>query len=101
MNSLHIHNSLNDFLSVSFPTNQGFIPFASLRNCTNLHVYVILLLSFRFIMPGDVDLDDLPYEDMLSDSEELEMKKEKENKKRRELLAKVDFSRYTACQSVV
>lgn len=52
-------------------------------------------------MPGDVDLDDLPYEDMLSDNEELEMKKERENKKRRELLAKVDFSRYTACQSVV
>ncbi|XP_062293103.1 NBAS subunit of NRZ tethering complex isoform X1 [Scomber scombrus] len=49
----------------------------------------------RFIMPGDVDLDDLPYEDMLSDNEELEMKKEKENKKRQELLAKVDFSRLT------
>ncbi|XP_022626095.1 neuroblastoma-amplified sequence isoform X1 [Seriola dumerili] len=49
----------------------------------------------RFIMPGDVDLDDLPYEDMLSDDEELEMKKERENSKRRELLAKVDFSRLT------
>ncbi|XP_044232160.1 neuroblastoma-amplified sequence [Thunnus albacares] len=49
----------------------------------------------RFIMPGDVDLDDLPYEDMLSDNEELEMKKERENKKRQELLAKVDFSRLT------
>ncbi|KAG7239145.1 hypothetical protein INR49_029896 [Caranx melampygus] len=49
----------------------------------------------RFIMPGDVDLDDLPYEDMLSDDEELEMKKERENIKRRELLAKVDFSRLT------
>ncbi|KAM6915430.1 NBAS subunit of NRZ tethering complex [Xenentodon cancila] len=47
----------------------------------------------RFIMPGDVDLDDLPYEDILPDDEELEMKKEKE--KRRELLAKVDFSRLT------
>lgn len=46
-------------------------------------------------MPGDVDLDDLPYEDMVSDDVELEMKKEKENRKRRELLAKVDFSRYT------
>ncbi|XP_029318532.1 LOW QUALITY PROTEIN: NBAS subunit of NRZ tethering complex [Cottoperca gobio] len=49
----------------------------------------------RFIMPGDVDLDDLPYEDILSGDEELEMKKERENKKRRELLAKVDFSRLT------
>lgn len=49
-------------------------------------------------MPGDVDLDDLPYEDILSDEQELEMKKERENKKRRELLAKVDFSRYTASQ---
>lgn len=44
-------------------------------------------------MPGDVDLDDLPYEDILSDEQELEMKKERENKKRQELLAKVDFSR--------
>lgn len=50
-------------------------------------------------MPGDVDLDDLPYED-LSDDVELEMKKERESRKRRELLAKVDFSRYTGSQSV-
>uniref|UniRef100_A0A3P9P6K2 NBAS subunit of NRZ tethering complex n=1 Tax=Poecilia reticulata TaxID=8081 RepID=A0A3P9P6K2_POERE len=49
----------------------------------------------RFIMPGDVDLDDLPYDDLLSDDEELEMKKEKEKRKRQELLAKVDFSRLT------
>ncbi|XP_059211796.1 NBAS subunit of NRZ tethering complex [Centropristis striata] len=49
----------------------------------------------RFIMPGDVDLDDLPYEDILSGEEELEMKKERESRKRRELLAKVDFSRLT------
>lgn len=48
----------------------------------------------RFIMPGDVDLDDLPYEDLLSDDEALEMKKDKEKRKRQELLAKVDFSRY-------
>ncbi|KAI4801678.1 hypothetical protein KUCAC02_019556, partial [Chaenocephalus aceratus] len=43
----------------------------------------------RFIMPGDVDIDDLPYEDFLSGDEELEMKKERENKKRLELLAKI------------
>ena len=46
-------------------------------------------------MPGDVDLDDLPYEDILSGDEELDMKKEREQRKRRELLARVDFSRYT------
>ena len=50
-------------------------------------------------MPGDVDLDDLPYEDILSDEVEQEMK-ERENRKRRELLAKVDFSRYTDSQTV-
>ncbi|XP_039637337.1 neuroblastoma-amplified sequence isoform X1 [Perca fluviatilis] len=49
----------------------------------------------RFIMPGDVDLDDLPYEDILSGDEELDMKKEREQRKRRELLARVDFSRLT------
>ncbi|XP_061667899.1 NBAS subunit of NRZ tethering complex isoform X1 [Syngnathoides biaculeatus] len=48
----------------------------------------------RFIMPGDVDLDDLPYED-LSDEEESEMKKEKESRRKRELLDKVDFTRLT------
>lgn len=47
----------------------------------------------RFIMPGDVDLDDLPYEDFQSSEAELEKKLEMENRKRRELLAKVDFSR--------
>lgn len=49
-------------------------------------------------MPGDVDVDDLPYEDM-SDDLELEMKREKESRKRQELLAKVDFSRYTDIQT--
>ncbi|KAM3861566.1 NBAS subunit of NRZ tethering complex [Diretmus argenteus] len=49
----------------------------------------------RFIMPGDVDLDDLPYEDFLSAEEELERKRERESSKRQELLNKVDFSRLT------
>uniref|UniRef100_A0A673CVY3 NBAS subunit of NRZ tethering complex n=1 Tax=Sphaeramia orbicularis TaxID=375764 RepID=A0A673CVY3_9TELE len=49
----------------------------------------------RFIMPGDVDLDDLPYDDILSDDEELEMKKERESKRRQELLSRIDFSRLT------
>ncbi|XP_068609705.1 NBAS subunit of NRZ tethering complex [Brachionichthys hirsutus] len=48
----------------------------------------------RFIMPGDIDLDDLPYENILSNEVEQEMK-ERENRKRRELLAEVDFSRLT------
>lgn len=43
-------------------------------------------------MPGDVDLDDLPYED-LSDEEEAEMQTEKESRRKRELLDKVDYSR--------
>lgn len=49
----------------------------------------------RFILPGDVDLDDLPYEDLLTDDEELGMKKEKEKKRRQELMDKIDFSRLT------
>uniref|UniRef100_A0A3Q3XCS4 NBAS subunit of NRZ tethering complex n=1 Tax=Mola mola TaxID=94237 RepID=A0A3Q3XCS4_MOLML len=49
----------------------------------------------RFIMPGDVDLDELPYEDFLSDDAELDRKTERESRKREELLAKVDFSRLT------
>ncbi|XP_056284465.1 NBAS subunit of NRZ tethering complex isoform X3 [Pseudoliparis swirei] len=49
----------------------------------------------RFIMPGDLDFDDIPYEDILSGEEELEVKKEAENRKRGELLASVDFSRLT------
>lgn len=61
-----------------------------------MFVEAVLLVFLRFILPGDVDLDDFPYEDLLSDDEELEMKKEKEKRKRQELLANVDFSRY-AC----
>lgn len=104
MHFLHMHKAVNNtgFLSVSFHHQPGVYSiclFAFVH--VNLYVCVTFPPSLRFIMPGDVDLDDLPYEDLLSDNEELEMKKEKENKKRQELLAKVDFSRYTACQSVV
>uniref|UniRef100_G3PAX7 NBAS subunit of NRZ tethering complex n=1 Tax=Gasterosteus aculeatus aculeatus TaxID=481459 RepID=G3PAX7_GASAC len=49
----------------------------------------------RFIMPGDVDLDDISYEDILLDDEELDEKKERDSRKRGELLARVDFSRLT------
>ncbi|XP_062857972.1 NBAS subunit of NRZ tethering complex [Trichomycterus rosablanca] len=49
----------------------------------------------RFIIPGDVDLDDAPYEDFQSIEEETERKKEREAKKRQELLKKIDFSKLT------
>ncbi|KAL6485772.1 hypothetical protein MHYP_G00051640 [Metynnis hypsauchen] len=49
----------------------------------------------RFILPGDVDIDDSSYEDFQSMEEEMERKKEREAKKRQELLTKVDFSKLT------
>ncbi|XP_072559088.1 NBAS subunit of NRZ tethering complex isoform X2 [Paramormyrops kingsleyae] len=49
----------------------------------------------RFILAGDVDAEDTPYEDFLSPAEELRKKKEGEAKRRQELLKKVDFSRLT------
>nr|XP_055042803.1 NBAS subunit of NRZ tethering complex [Misgurnus anguillicaudatus] len=49
----------------------------------------------RFILPGDLDLDDAPYEDILSMEEEMEKRKEVEAKRRQELLEKVDFSKLT------
>uniref|UniRef100_A0A8K9VB36 NBAS subunit of NRZ tethering complex n=1 Tax=Oncorhynchus mykiss TaxID=8022 RepID=A0A8K9VB36_ONCMY len=49
----------------------------------------------RFILSGDLDVDDAPYEDFLSAEKEMELKREKESRKRQELLARVDFSRLT------
>uniref|UniRef100_A0AAR2K9U6 Neuroblastoma-amplified sequence N-terminal domain-containing protein n=1 Tax=Pygocentrus nattereri TaxID=42514 RepID=A0AAR2K9U6_PYGNA len=49
----------------------------------------------RFILPGDMDIDDSSYEDFQSMEEEMERKKEREAKKRQELLKKVDFSKLT------
>ncbi|XP_073708858.1 NBAS subunit of NRZ tethering complex [Garra rufa] len=49
----------------------------------------------RFILSGDLDLDDAPYEDFASIEEEMEQRKEKEANKREELLKKVDFSKLT------
>uniref|UniRef100_A0A8B9GME1 NBAS subunit of NRZ tethering complex n=1 Tax=Astyanax mexicanus TaxID=7994 RepID=A0A8B9GME1_ASTMX len=49
----------------------------------------------RFILPGDIDIDDSSYEDFQSVEEEMERKKERETKKRQELLKKVDFSKLT------
>ncbi|XP_064911947.1 NBAS subunit of NRZ tethering complex isoform X2 [Columba livia] len=48
----------------------------------------------RFILPGDVDTE-IPYEDFLSPDEEMDTRKEKEAKKRRELLLSVNFSKLT------
>ncbi|XP_052380578.1 NBAS subunit of NRZ tethering complex isoform X2 [Oncorhynchus keta] len=49
----------------------------------------------RFILSGDLDVDDAPYEDFLSAEKEMELKREKESRKRQELLARVDFNRLT------
>ncbi|XP_060740193.1 NBAS subunit of NRZ tethering complex isoform X1 [Tachysurus vachellii] len=49
----------------------------------------------RFILPGDVDMDDAPYEDFHSVEEEMERKRQREAKKRQDLLQKVDFSKLT------
>ncbi|XP_063006927.1 NBAS subunit of NRZ tethering complex isoform X3 [Melospiza melodia melodia] len=48
----------------------------------------------RFILPGEVDIE-IPYEDLLSPDEEMDTRKEKEAKKRQELLASVNFSKLT------
>ncbi|KAM9563343.1 NBAS subunit of NRZ tethering complex isoform 2-T2 [Guaruba guarouba] len=48
----------------------------------------------RFILPGEVDTE-VPYEDFLSPDEEMDTRKEKEAKKRQELLLSVNFSKLT------
>ncbi|XP_051634205.1 NBAS subunit of NRZ tethering complex isoform X2 [Manacus candei] len=48
----------------------------------------------RFILPGEVDIE-VPYEDFLSPDEEMDTRKEKEAKKRQELLLSVNFSKLT------
>ncbi|XP_041419494.1 neuroblastoma-amplified sequence isoform X2 [Xenopus laevis] len=49
----------------------------------------------RFILPGDVDLDDVPYEEFLSPDEEAESRREKEKEKREQLLQLVNFKNLT------
>nr|XP_006006206.1 PREDICTED: neuroblastoma-amplified sequence isoform X2 [Latimeria chalumnae] len=49
----------------------------------------------RFILPGEVDIDELPYEDFLSHIEEMHRRKKREDEKRQELLKFVDFSKLT------
>ncbi|KAM9016498.1 NBAS subunit of NRZ tethering complex isoform 2-T2 [Ara ararauna] len=48
----------------------------------------------RFILLGEVDTE-VPYEDFLSPDEEMDTRKEKEAKKRQELLLSVNFSKLT------
>lgn len=74
------------------PRNRGFFFlffFARLRHVSSAASH----FCARFIIPGDVDLDDAPYEDFLPLDEELERKEERESSRRGELLAKVHFSR--------
>lgn len=52
----------------------------------------LLILCSRFILPGEVDIE-IPYEDLLSPDEEMDTRKEKEAKKRQELLLSVNFSK--------
>nr|XP_048701495.1 NBAS subunit of NRZ tethering complex isoform X1 [Caretta caretta] len=49
----------------------------------------------RFILPGEVDVDEVPYEEFLSPDEEAENRKEKEARKHQELLLSVNFSKLT------
>ncbi|XP_074051180.1 NBAS subunit of NRZ tethering complex isoform X1 [Macrotis lagotis] len=49
----------------------------------------------RFILPGDVDLAEVPYEDLWSPSEQGETTEESVRRKRRELLQLVNFSQLT------
>nr|XP_056712438.1 NBAS subunit of NRZ tethering complex [Euleptes europaea] len=49
----------------------------------------------RFILPGDVDIDELLYEEFLTPEEEAESRKEREAMKHQELLLSVDFSKLT------
>ncbi|XP_067324768.1 NBAS subunit of NRZ tethering complex isoform X1 [Anolis sagrei] len=49
----------------------------------------------RFILPGDVDIDELLYEEFLTPEEEAESRREREAIKHQELLQSVDFSKLT------
>ncbi|XP_075454502.1 NBAS subunit of NRZ tethering complex isoform X2 [Ascaphus truei] len=49
----------------------------------------------RFILPGDVDIDEIPYETFLTPDEEAECRKEREGIKQRELLQLVNFANLT------
>lgn len=53
-----------------------------------------LFFPHRFTLPGEMDIDNISYEELSPPEEEpAEKKKEKELKKRRELLKLVNFSK--------
>uniref|UniRef100_A0A452IME2 Uncharacterized protein n=1 Tax=Gopherus agassizii TaxID=38772 RepID=A0A452IME2_9SAUR len=49
----------------------------------------------RFILSGEVDIDEIPYEQFLSPGEEAENRKKREARKHQELLLSVNFSKLT------
>jgi hypothetical protein len=54
----------------------------------------VFFLSCRFTLPGEVDIDTIPYEELLLPDEELaQTKMETEHKKREELLKLMNFSK--------
>ncbi|XP_069829255.1 NBAS subunit of NRZ tethering complex isoform X2 [Dendropsophus ebraccatus] len=55
----------------------------------------------RFILPGEVDIDDVPYEDFLTPEEEAESRKERESQRRKTLLQRVDFDNLTLEQKEI
>ncbi|XP_069584214.1 NBAS subunit of NRZ tethering complex [Ranitomeya imitator] len=55
----------------------------------------------RFILPGDVDIDDVPYEDFVTPEEEAESRKERESQRRKELLKRVDLDSLTLEQKEI
>ncbi|XP_056420196.1 NBAS subunit of NRZ tethering complex isoform X2 [Hyla sarda] len=55
----------------------------------------------RFILPGEVDIDDVPYEDFLTPEEEAESRKERETQRHKKLLQQVDFEELTLEQKEI
>lgn len=51
------------------------------------------LFSRRFTLPGDVDIDGVSYEGLSTEDEPTRNAKERERRKRQELLKLVDFSK--------
>ncbi|XP_030054710.1 NBAS subunit of NRZ tethering complex [Microcaecilia unicolor] len=49
----------------------------------------------RFVLPGEVDIDEIPYEEFLIPAEEVENQRARETRKRQELLKLVNFSKLT------
>ncbi|NXA37259.1 NBAS protein, partial [Eudromia elegans] len=88
--------SIQDYLSLDL----GSLKTQNSANVLAQNIYLFMSLyqhfffSLRFILPGEVDLE-IPYEEFLSPDEEPETRKEKESRKRQELLLSVNFSKLT------